>query len=83
MNKIKEHGFVKSQSCQPNLISFFDKGTGGPDDGEQKAHEWGGLLHFPIEKTPSKSNQSSAGRETTPEEEGSGDKEALQPPPWL
>lgn len=38
---------------------------------------------FPLKKPPSKSNQSSIGRETTPEEEGSGDKEILQPPPWL
>lgn len=34
MNKIKEHGFVKNQSCQPNLISFFDKATGVLEDGE-------------------------------------------------
>lgn len=80
MNKIKEHGFVKNQSCQPSLISFFDKATGILDDGEAENTREAFCI-FPLdslkraEKTPSKNNQSSTGRVTAPEEEGSREKE--------
>lgn len=76
MNKIKEHGFVKSQSCQPNLISLWY--------GNKHTRRWGSRKHrreafcvFPrgslkkAEKMLSKTNQSSTGRVTTLKEEGS------------
>ena len=80
MNKIKEHGFVKDLSCQPNLISFFDKATGVLHDGEAENTSEAFCI-FPLdslkqgEKTPSKNNQSSTGRVTAPEEERSRQKE--------
>lgn len=81
ITKIKEQGFVKDQSCQPNLISFFDKATGILDDGEAenmreafRIFPWDCLDQ--AEKTPSQNNQSSTSRVTVPEEEGSREKEA-------
>jgi len=74
INKIKEHGFVKSQSCQPSLISFFDKATGILDDGEAENTNEAFCIFSrdslrQAEKIPSKNNQSSTGRVTTPREE--------------
>lgn len=80
MNKIKEQGFVKNQSRQPNLISSFDKATGVLDDGEAENTSEAFCI-FPLdslepaEKMPSKNNQSSTGRVTTPKEEGPREKE--------
>lgn len=77
MNKIKEHEFVKNQSRQPNLISFFDKAT---DTGEAENTSEAFCIFPPdsleaAEKTPSKNNQSSNGRGTAPSEEGPRDEE--------
>lgn len=83
MNKIKEHGFVKNQSRQPNLISFFDNATDILDDGEAENTSEAFCIFPPdsleaAKKTPSKNNQSSNGRGTAPTEEGP--KEEKVPP---
>lgn len=80
MNKIKDHGFVKNQSRQPNLISFFDMPTDALDDGEAENTSEAFCIFppdslKPAEKMPSKNNQSSTGRVTTTEEEGPREKE--------